>query len=598
MKIDVAERRRPRHRYLLALWLIGSLAHAQGEWRDVIQTVSIAANGSTIVNTELTAVVRNGDFGEVFMCIEHGSSTLTLLESGVVRADSASSAFTQPCPGGTEVVVRLAQRTREARVRLAYRLDDSVQRYRDVVQWYWNLLPRNRPVILGYTLSLTAPGPMTDPFDAFVMRFNNPESPTVSLTSDRSRLEVRFDRIPDGDGVEVRYLMDPALFSERGVHPGLETLLSEQAAVSGVLPRERWLQTLRTSPWWGLLPLAGILYLSWGIYRAYQRVGREPRSDGMRYPFEPPQDLPPAAVTAMLQQNFSPTSMGPAWFATIMDLARRGLIAFRGEGRAFVIVMNPGVDTAGLESFEREVLDYLKAAQQTRKRTGQPNELPLSDLERYGTRHAQPFLQRWGPHVRKWTEGYLGGKLTTPESERAAKIWITRSALAVPLPFLLVFLTDGVAQLLMFAAVAVFVALAGTAHASLPAWRPEVARQVAGWNGFKRTLSDYSRMKDAPPDFFNLWDRYYVYAAALGVAERYLHTLRRVAPTRTEVDQRRLANQAAWMGAANLRDLGSVSRSVQQLSSALAKSGVSASRGGSSSGGGGGRGGGGGGGMR
>jgi uncharacterized membrane protein len=99
-------------------------------------------------------------------------------------------------------------------------------------------------------------------------------------------------------------------------------------------------------------------------------------------------------------------------------------------------------------------------------------------------------------------------------------------------------------------------------------------------------------MKDAPPDFFGLWDRYYVYAAALGVAERYLKTLQRVAPARG-FDEGQMARQAAWLGVSNASDLGSMSRSISSLSSALARSGASASSGGSSSGGGGGGGGGG-----
>jgi len=599
MDIPATVIRRAGIRWALLLLMIAGVAQAQPQWREVVQTVRIAADGSTIFDTELTAVVTSGDFGEVFICVEHGSSPLTLLpESGVVRANSGGRALTQPCEGGTEVVVRLEPRTTEARVRLAYRLDESVDRYSDVVQWYWNLLPLDRPTIVGYQLRIEAPGPMAEPFEAYVMRYRNPEVPTVNLSSDRGSLEVSFNRIPAGEGVEIRYLMDPQLFNNAGTRPGLEALLRDQARVSGLVEEEIRRITLRSSPWWGLLPLAAFLYLAWGIYGAYLRVGREPRTDGMRYPFEPPRDLPPAAVTAMLQQNFSPTSMGPGWFATIMDLARRGVIAFRGEGRNFIITIDPGAETSGLESFEREVLDYLKAAQLTNKRTGQPNELPLTILERYGTRHARPFLQRWGAHVRKWIEGFMGGALITPESAKASKQWGLRALIAAALPFALIFITDGTAQLLMFVSVFAIVGLLLVSQGALPAWRPEIAAEVAGWKGFKRTLSDYSRMKDAPPDFFNLWDRYYVYAAALGVAERYLRTLQRVLPKRTEMDQRRLANQAAWMGAANLRDLRSVTRSVQQLSQALAKSGASASSGGSSSGGGGGRGGGGRGGMR
>ena len=220
-------------RLALVLLVFSAFAHAEPQWRDVVQTVSIAADGSTIFDMTLTAVVTSGDFGEVFLCVDHGVSRLTLLpQSGVVRASSGGRAFSQPCDVGTEVVVRLDQRTSEARVRLAYRIDDSVDVYSDVVQWYWNLFPLERPTIVGYRLSLKIPGSMVAPFDAYVMRYGNPEVPIVSLRADRRRLDVHFDRIPYGDGVEVRYLMDPGLFNAIGSRAGFVELLRDQLRIS------------------------------------------------------------------------------------------------------------------------------------------------------------------------------------------------------------------------------------------------------------------------------------------------------------------------------------------------------------------------------
>lgn len=48
--------------------------------------------------------------------------------------------------------------------------------------------------------------------DAFAMRYSNPEEPRVALSDDRALLKVEADRVPTGDGVEIRYLMDPRLF--------------------------------------------------------------------------------------------------------------------------------------------------------------------------------------------------------------------------------------------------------------------------------------------------------------------------------------------------------------------------------------------------
>jgi uncharacterized membrane protein len=587
-----------RRRHLLALLAIvvfaSAWAQARFEWRDVVQQVTIAADGSVVVRDERTLWTPDEDFGEAFICVGHPRSvTVTLLDgSGAVSAGPPATAFQQPCDAGTEVVVRNQTRVKERRVLFVYRLDGTVEPYSDVVQWYWNLIQLDHPPIVGYRLTVTAPGPMAEPFDAYVMRYGNPEEPRVALSGDRRVLTVAFDRIPSGDGVEVRYLMDPALFTVRGTRPGFETLLRDQARISGVHERERLFRAVRGSPLWGVLPLAWLLWLAYGIFGAWQRVGREPQTDGMRYPFEPPRDLPPAAVTAMLSQQFNASSMGPAWFATIMDLARRGLIRFDGEGRKFRILLQPGADTAGLETFEQQVLDYLTAAARARRRNGAPDEITLAQLESYGRSNAQRFLARWAPLVRKWIEGFLGGPLTTPESGAATKRWTLRSLLAIAAGVGLAIVFVDAARVAMIVAAVIALILLVTAATALPAWRPEVGREVAGWLGFKRTLSDYSRMKDAPPDFFMLWDRYYVYAAALGVAERYLKTLQRVVPARG-LDQAQMARQGAWLGASNMSNLAGISRAASSLSTALAKAGASASSGGSSSGGGGGGGGGG-----
>jgi hypothetical protein len=100
-------------------------------------------------------------------------------------------------------------------------------------------------------------GPMAEPFDAFVMRYANPEEPTVALSADRSVLDVSFRRIPPNDGVEIRYLMDPALFDERGERAGLEALLRDQLRVVRDDDRDALLARPAQPPGLGAAPRRG-----------------------------------------------------------------------------------------------------------------------------------------------------------------------------------------------------------------------------------------------------------------------------------------------------------------------------------------------------
>ncbi|MEJ2287436.1 MAG: DUF2207 domain-containing protein, partial [Deinococcales bacterium] len=534
---------------ILALALLAGMASGQSyTWHDVVQNVTLQPDGSVVVEDTRT-LSTTGDFGEAFICVGHASSeTVTLLPgTGALGPGPEARAYSQPCNGGTEVVVHMGRRIAQRRVRFVYRLDGTVQPYSDVVQWYWNLIQLDHPTIRGYHLTVHAPGPMAAPYDAYVHRYGNPEKPSVTLSNDRSTLTVAFDRIPAGDGVEVRYLMDPSLFTLRGSRPGMKRLLQDETRVAGIQQRQRSFERLRSHYLWGILPLSVLLWLANGVWRDYRRYGREPRVASMKYPFEPPSTVPPAAVTAMRMQTFNASGMGPAFFATIMDLARRGYGTFTPKGRRFEMQLQPGPSEDDLEPFERDVLGYLRSAAQTHRR-GDPDYLEFNELKAYSKRHGQTFVRAWGRKVRDWVEEARGGPLVSAVSRRVTRRW---SGLAVLMAMLLgggAYLAHGTARGLFIAGGVLALGLAATASASLPAWRDEVAPEIYGWNGFKRTLTDYTRMKDAPLDFFGLWDVYYCYAAALGVADRYLKTLARAAPM-AGADEGAMLSRGAWLGA-------------------------------------------------
>ncbi len=580
----------------LLLALLASAAFGQtATWHDVVQDVTLQPDGSVVVQDTRT-LSTTGDFGEAFICVGHSSSqSVTMLPgTGALGPGPEARAISQPCQGGTEVVVHMSRRISHRRVRFVYRLDGTMQPYSDVVQWYWNLIQLDHPTIEGYRLTVHAPGPMAAPYDAYVHRYNNPEQPTVTLSGDRSTLTVAFDRIPHGDGVEVRYLMDPALFTLRGSRPGMQRLLQDETRVAGLQKKQRSFERLRSHWLWGVLPLGVVLWLGGGIWRDYRRYGREPRVASMKYPFEPPSQAPPATVTAMRMQTFNPSGMGPAFFATIMDLARRGYGSFTPKGRRFEMQLHGEPPGDELEPFERDVLGYLRSAARTHRR-GDPDYLEFNELKAYSKRHGQSFVRAWGRKVRDSVEQQRGGPLISEASRRATRRWNTLAVLMAVVLGGGAYLAHGTARGLFIAGAALAAGLVVTAAASLPAWREEVAPEVYAWNGFKRTLTDYTRMKDAPLDFFGLWDVYYCYAAALGVADRYLKTLARAAPL-AGADENAMLGRAAWLGAypgAGITSLASMSAQVQALSSALASASASASSGGSSAGGGGGGGGGG-----
>ena len=587
----------------LTLLLLTSMAFARFEWRDVVQTVEIQADGTVVVNDERT-LWTDEDFGEAFICLQlnRNQSVRLLADSGAISPGPSATAFMQPCDGGTELVVRNSQRLQERRVRFHYELTGAVDAYADVVQWYWIILEQDHPLVKNYQLRVITPGSMQAPYDAYVHTFSNPDKPVVNLSADRSELTVTYDRIPSGDGLEIRYLMPPENFTITGSGERFEALLRDEARIAGIQQTQQRLRALRQHPFWALVPLGILLSLIAGVFNAYRRFGREPQLPSMKYPFEPPDDIPPAAVAALESQTGSGNSSN-AFSATIMDLARRGYGEFTGSNKKFSMMLNLSKDTSSLESFEKDVLNYLKQAAAQPKASGflglqtaqQTDEdralLEFRELKKYSEKHLSSFMSSWSKKPRKWIEARYGGPLVSEESRRGTTRWTITALLAVLACGLGIFVTLGLPRAAFVIAATLCFVMIFVIQFSLPSWRKDIAADIYGWQGFKRTLSDYTRMKDAPDDFFHLWDKYYCYAAAYGVAQKFLKNIQRAAPLRG-LDERQLTRQASWMGAHNSSSLSGLSKSISSLSSALTAASASASSGGSSSGGGGGGGGG------
>src|SRR5690606_20684161 len=204
----------------------------------------------------------------------------------------------------------------------------------------------------------------------------------------RRTLRVAFDRVPGNDAVEIRYLMDPALFVLSGARPGFEELLLDEHAVQGL---EHSLIN-RRRPEWALLPLTLTGLLGAVMSTQFRRVGREPRVQVMKHPFEPPTELPPAAVATLQDQSFNAGRMGQAFHATIMDLMRRGYGEFVPRSRGKVdIRLAPRKEVATLLPFEVEVLRYLQ-----RSVGSVPDLVTHESLRAYSQRHAATFMAPWG----------------------------------------------------------------------------------------------------------------------------------------------------------------------------------------------------------
>lgn len=351
-----------------------------------------------------------------------------------------------------------------------------------------------------------------------------------------------------------------------------------------------WLDmTRRSRPLASAVAALLLLPLLIRLIREYFRVGREPKPPAMKYQFEPPSDLPGALALAIQHQKNNETTLKNALYATLLDLTRRGHLTLEQDGKKTAILMHENEDDP-LEPFEQELLTFLRPAA-----SKQTSRITHNQLKRRMQARGATFMKQWAASIGLALAEERGGPNITEASEKASSRVQTHGVIALLAAVGGAFLfRDNAAGIMIGTAIVGFI-LTAVAGAAIPAFRPEIAAERAQWLSFQRTLRDYTIMKDAPTDFFKMWDHYFIYAAAFGVAARYLKNIARAAPLHG-LDETALITSAAWInrgGSMNISNLASLTSTATSISNSLSTATASASSGGSVGGGGGASGGGG-----
>ncbi|MGH2349778.1 MAG: DUF2207 family protein [bacterium] len=607
---------------VVTLLVLGGTAWAKSYDHPLVDiTFRLQGDGTADV-TEIRSFRFDGSFSEAFFRKDtrgrYGTYDIQYL--GVWDADTNQALRFERSRDGSERVLTWyysAQNTTK-RFLIRYRILDAVQRFTDAAQFYWQAVERSHAPIDAVRLTVVPPRPSPNLFKVFIHSEAAPGE--LDIAADFSRAVVTQSNIRDGSFVELRVLLDPALFpgvttSTRETHESLLEDEKEQAA--GTLRAGE-----RISRWL----IAGVggaglmmVLLAVGLIWAYLRYGKEPDvTYDAPYERDAPRPLPPAVVPAILSQgNVQTSAMSRGFAATLLEAARLGYLTieeredtgllgtglFRGtdlvyrltrKGQALLTDVRPP-QTPGeraLEPFEIDVLTVVFT------RAGNGAAVTSDQIERWGKTITSRksnyliFVEAWGPKLRKWFETQYF-KLDDKSSERAKGIFIGVTVAAM---FVASFIGFGLSIAFVIPLGVVFIALAAKA---LSRRTPEGALEVKRWNAFARFMTDFSSFKDAGPMVLPLWEHYLVYATALGVADKLLANLKLVAAELNTV-----MPSPVWYHGAAFRDgmttaglvgsMESLTRSFsnfQSLSRSLSSS--SSSGGGFSSGGGGGGGGGG-----
>lgn len=307
---------------------------------------------------------------------------------------------------------------------------------------------------------------------------------------------------------------------------------------------------------------------------------------------EAPDDFSPAVGGSIAYRYVSPNQL----LATVMDLVRRDIFEMiEDKENNKTILRKNSYDEKILKNYEKFVVDWYI------DEIGNGIEVSMEEIEENirDRKNAIKFgrnYEKWESMVEKDLEKV--GFEKEPVKKLPKTLGMITAFLSMPLgPFLAAYFDNG--KFIIFTFVAF--AMLNFTISTRGKYTLEAEKLRAKWLAFKKFLVDYSNLEEAKLASIHIWEHYFVYAIALGVAEEVAKGYQKIFRDSGENISR--LNRAPLMGMYN-RNSGfrnierTVSKAATRGVSALANS-RSSSRGsgggfsGGSSGGGGSRGGGG-----
>ncbi len=424
---------------------------------------------------------------------------------------------------------------------LDYTVVGAVKRYRDVAEFYWKVIEDEHEPVRDAEVTVVLPGPSPDLFKVYVHSRAGPGELEFSEAYDTAF--VRQEKIPRNAFQEIRVLASPDVFVSAP-----EINADAYARILGEEKRNFIVSTLKT---YLLLPLAVLFLLVLPLVLLlfyYFRYGREPKVGYEAiYEHEPPRNAPPLVVAGILHQELEdkakPGEVFRGVFATLLDLAGKGYVTVEelGRRRGYRFNLEKPADSGKLDEFSRGVLDLLFGQVSRDHRSFTDKE-----FKKYGQDHAssvRKLLEGWFDRGRAWWRRQLGTTLLDRVSAKAHGRFVLLMLLSIAIGVIAggvgisgIMGRDGEMLPWLVACIAgivsgiVFLQTGKTIHR----WTATAYLEHLRWKRFSKFLREFSAIEEAPVKLLPLWEHYYVYAVALGVAEEFLKNVGKLALARNE----------------------------------------------------------------
>lgn len=524
---------------IILLWAVSAEAKHYSHPR-IEQTIALQPDGSAVVE-EIRTFDFSGQFGRAYVDRlpngQYGDYRITY--EGVWDDDSGKQLewLQSVNEDYTRIAWRYSANDEIKRFHLRYRIEWAVQKYSDVGQFYWKCIEDDHAAIDSVILTIHLPEKPPTLFAAFV--HTRTSSGERVFSTDSSTVILRVGYVPEKSFVEARVLTDAELF------PDAATLVGEDRA--SLLEAERKIMEPTLLEWasrYAAQVLSILFFVVLALFglALYYIYGREPEIEEGKYLRQPPSDIPPCMVPAiMTQEDISMKTMVNGFSAALLECSRMGYVEINhntgktGESEFIltekgheISVREPAELGAGtISQFEQRVLKIVFGEAQ------HGTKISSSGLKAWaaspsGTSNAiRSFLNSWGTSMRVWFEQEKF-ELDDQESSAISSGLPMGAIIVAFVTFVLLFMSE---QPISFAyLMPVAIAFTGWKLAPALAKRTQQgAREVHRWEAFRNFLTDFSNLENASEKMLPMWDKYLVYATALGVASEFSTQLRKAA---------------------------------------------------------------------
>lgn len=341
----------------------------------------------------------------------------------------------------------------------------------------------------------------------------------------KNTLEVTSKTIPAGQFFEVEMTIPKEYFS---ANPNNGRIIEQEALPIIERKQREYQEELAFKNM--IYSLTGIMLIiaNFTPLLIYLKYGREPEIDyKAEYEREIPYNDPPALVNAIYPSKIFKGVGEPdmdGFKATIMDLIDRNYLKVETKEKKVFLKINK--DLKGLEDFEMDVIRFLR---RFRKNNLIPlDEIPKKLSEKNTAIYFQGLYENWKNHLKK---KFITDKIEEIFINKGAKYMKIYGIIGIILAIIVAYFTMGDPLGKLPFSTAVLLATTSIIAILLPEdipghWTPQGREYIEKWNNFKKYLKDFSQIKEYPPESVKIWNKYLVYATALGIAENVIKAMK------------------------------------------------------------------------